>query len=75
MPVPTDTDLESVRADLIALGAEREVLNRRRTGLRQQIRYAVLDAYEAGVPVVEIADLVGMTRRAVYDVLDESDAA
>jgi len=64
---------EQLRADLAPLGAERRVLRQRQAALRTQIRYAILDADDAGLGVSNIARLAGLTRRAVYDLLYEDE--
>lgn len=67
------TTLYNTTHELARLGKRRRILRAQQAAVRTQIRDAILDAYEAGVPVIEIADLVGMTRRAVYNALDESE--
>jgi hypothetical protein len=61
---------DELRAELSELGERRRELRAQQSGLRLQIRYAALEADEAGLTIVEIARLVGMTRRALYQLLD-----
>jgi DNA-directed RNA polymerase specialized sigma24 family protein len=63
----------AIEQELAELGDLRQSLRAQQDGLRTQTRFAVLAAYDTGMGVTKIAQLTGLTRRAVYDLLDEAE--
>ncbi len=68
-----DASHSQIRAELAALGEQRRSLRQQQAALRAAIRTAVVDADDAELSITEIAQLVGLTRAAVYHLLDEAE--
>jgi hypothetical protein len=63
---------EKLTAQLAEAGRERTDAIEARRAATRRIAGLIPRAYRAGIGVTEIAQLTGMTNRAVYDVLHEA---
>jgi transcriptional regulator of acetoin/glycerol metabolism len=64
------TDLKRIRAGLRAAAAKRAKSDQLRREATAQAVAAVRAARKAGLPATEIAELVGMSRVALYEMME-----
>jgi transcriptional regulator of acetoin/glycerol metabolism len=63
-------DLKQIRAGLRAAAAKRAKSDQLRRDATEQTVAAVRAARKAGLPATEIAELVGMSRVALYEMME-----
>lgn len=65
------------KADVVkrlrALGRSRLRAERRRAEIMDETRPLILHGRTLGIGPTELAEITGLTRRAVYDILDKAD--